>query len=429
MKTLKNLWNVFARDPVLTVSLVLAIGSAFWIPPGAGYLAYIDWRVLALLLSLMLVVAALGQAGLFDLVMAWLLQKVRDTRTLAAVLVGVCFFAAMLITNDVALITFVPLTLLLTEQTGTGRLAIPVIVLQTVAANLGSALTPLGNPQNLYLYSLSGMSVGRFLRVMAPVAGVSVLLLAGALLFIPRESLGAAEVPLNRPSRRTLLLWSGEFLLCLLAVLRVVHFGIALGAVVLTALFLDRALLRRADYGLLLTFIFFFIFVGNIGAIPPVSETLSALVAGREMTVGILLSQIISNVPAAMLLSGFTGDYPALLLGVNPGRPGTLIASMASLISYKLYAAGKEASKGRYLAAFTAVPLLSSALLWAAVSLLYGKERDHLPGSRQSKAVSPIDSAVQRPWKVMAFLVFHRKAAGKQDSRLPVTFLSRRSRT
>ncbi|MBP3465038.1 MAG: citrate transporter [Angelakisella sp.] len=373
MKALKNLWNVFVRDPVLTVSLVLAIASAFWIPPGAGYLAYIDWRVLALLLSLMLVVAALGQAGLFDLVMAWLLQKVRDTRTLAAVLVGVCFFAAMLITNDVALITFVPLTLLLTEQTGTGRLAIPVIVLQTVAANLGSALTPLGNPQNLYLYSLSGMSVGRFLRVMAPVAGVSVLLLAGALLFIPRESLGTAEVPLNRPNRRTLLLWSGEFLLCLLAVLRVVHFGIALGAVVLTALFLDRALLRRADYGLLLTFIFFFIFVGNIGAIPPVSETLSALVAGREMTVGILLSQIISNVPAAMLLSGFTGDYPALLLGVNLGGLGTLIASMASLISYKLYAAGKEASKGRYLAFFTAVNLLFLVLLWAAVSLLYGK--------------------------------------------------------
>ena len=314
------------KDPVLAVSLVLAVVSAFWVRPSAAYLGYIDWRVLALLAALMLAVAALGQAGLFDAVTAALLRRMRDTRRLAAVLVGVCFFAAMLMTNDVALITFVPLTLMLTAQTGTERFNIPIIALQTVAANLGSAMTPLGNPQNLYLYSLSGMGLGEFLRLMAPVTGLSLVLLSAAVLCLPCRPLGAADIRLN---------------------------------------------LRRVDYSLLLTFLFFFVFVGNMKALPTVSEALSGLVAGREMTVGILLSQVISNVPAAMLLSGFTADYPALLLGVNLGGLGTLIASMASLISYKLYAAADGARTGKYMLFFTAVNIVLLAVLWEAMVIIY----------------------------------------------------------
>ena len=352
------------KDPVLAVSLVLAVVSAFWVRPSAAYLGYIDWRVLALLAALMLAVAALGQAGLFDAVTAALLRRMRDTRRLAAVLVGVCFFAAMLMTNDVALITFVPLTLMLTAQTGTERFNIPIIALQTVAANLGSAMTPLGNPQNLYLYSLSGMGLGEFLRLMAPVTGLSLVLLSAAVLCLPCRPLGAADIRLNRPDRRGLLLWGAVFAVCLLSVLRVLHYGIALGAA-------DRRLLRRVDYSLLLTFLFFFVFVGNVKALPTVSEALSGLVAGREMTVGILLSQVISNVPAAMLLSGFTADYPALLLGVNLGGLGTLIASMASLISYKLYAAADGARTGKYMLFFTAVNVVLLAGLWGAMVIIY----------------------------------------------------------
>ena len=356
------------KDPVLAVSLVLAVVSAFWVRPSAAYLGYIDWRVLALLAALMLAVAALGQAGLLDAVTAALLRRMRDTRRLAAVLVGVCFFAAMLMTNDVALITFVPLTLMLTAQTGTERFNIPIIALQTVAANLGSAMTPLGNPQNLYLYSLSGMGLGEFLRL---VTGLSLVLLSAAVLCLPCRPLGAADIPLNRPDRRGLLLWGAVFAVCLLSVLRVLHYGIALGAAVLAALLADRRLLRRVDYSLLLTFLFFFVFVGNMKVLPTVSEALSGLVAGREMTVGILLSQVISNVPAAMLLSGFTADYPALLLGVNLGGLGTLIASMASLISYKLYAAADGARTGKYMLFFTAVNVVLLAVLWGAMVIIY----------------------------------------------------------
>lgn len=358
------------KDPVLAAALVLAVLSAFLVKPTAAYLDYIDWRVLALLAALMLAVAALGKAGLFDAVTAVLLRRVGDTRRLAAVLVGICFFAAMLMTNDVALITFVPLTLMLTADTGTGTLTIPIVVLQTVAANLGSALTPLGNPQNLYLYSLSGMELGEFLAVTAPMAGLSFLLLAAAVLCLPRKPLTAADIRLNRPDRRGLLLWGVLFLVSLLAVLRLLHYGIALGLTVLAALLTDRTLLRRVDYSLLLTFLFFFVFVGNMKALPAVSEVLSGWVGGREMTVGILLSQVISNVPAAMLLSGFTADYPSLLLGVNLGGLGTLIASMASLISYKLYAAAEEAKTGKYIAVFTVVNVGALAVLWPAMAWL-----------------------------------------------------------
>lgn len=240
-----------------------------------------------------------------------------------------------------------------------------------MAANLGSAMTPLGNPQNLYLYSLSGMGLGEFLRLMAPVTGLSLVLLSAAVLCLPCRPLGAADIRLNRPDRRGLLLLGAVFAVCLLSVLRVLHYGIALGAAVLAALLADRRLLRRVDYSLLLTFLFFFVFVGNMKALPTVSEALSGLVAGREMTVGILLSQVISNVPAAMLLSGFTADYPALLLGVNLGGLGTLIASMASLISYKLYAAADGARTGKYMLFFTAVNVVLLAVLWGAMVIIY----------------------------------------------------------
>lgn len=211
---------------------------------------------------------------------------------------------------------------MLTAQTGTERFNIPIIALQTVAANLGSAMTPLGNPQNLYLYSLSGMGLGEFLRLMAPVTGLSLVLLSAAVLCLPCRPLGAADIRLNRPDRRGLLLWGAVFAVCLLSVLRVLHYGIALGAAVLAALLADRRLLRRVDYSLLLTFLFFFVFVGNMKVLPTVSEALSGLVAGREMTVGILLSQVISNVPAAMLLSRLYRRLPGAAAGGEPWRAG-----------------------------------------------------------------------------------------------------------
>ncbi|WP_243208576.1 SLC13 family permease [Oscillibacter hominis] len=363
----KRVLDWLRRDPVLAASCAAALLSTLFVPPSRAYLSYLDLRVLCLLSSLMVTVAGLKKAGAFAFLMGRILKVVHNTRTLSAALIGVCFFTSMLVTNDVALITFVPLTILMLAQRQ--RLMAFVIVLQTVAANLGSMLTPLGNPQNLYLYGRFNLSAGRFLSIMALPTAISLLLLCLALLWIRPEAV-VAPVEAMPACPKAVLPWAGLFCVCLLAVLHVLPYGLALAVVVLAAAVLDRPILRSVDYSLLLTFAFFFLLIGNIKSIPAVSQGLSTLLNGRELTAGILLSQVISNVPAAMLLAGFTENYEPLLLGVNIGGLGTLIASMASVISYKLYAAQESARPGRYLALFTGINLLFLGVLWAAAALL-----------------------------------------------------------
>ena len=362
-------WNALSRavlirlkqDPILYASLFLAVLSAFFVPVSKEYLSYIDFRVLSLLLSLMLVVAGFKRSGAFSILTAALLRAVHTSRALAAVLVGVCFFSSMLITNDVALITFVPLAVMLLTQAKLQRLFIPVVALQTIAANLGSSFTPLGNPQNLYLYSLTGMHALAFLKVMA---------LCVSLLFIRSDPLAVpADTGQQHIRKRRIFPWVLLFFLCLLTVLRLLPYGLVMVIVIAGVILLDHTILWDADYGLLLTFLFFFIFIGNLKNIPAVSAALSALVVGRELPAGVLLSQIISNVPAAMLLSGFSQNYVALLYGVNLGGLGTLIASMASMISYKVYSVTDHAQIGKYLAIFTGLNVAFLALLYAVVAL------------------------------------------------------------
>jgi len=367
---IKRAMTYLCAEPVLYVAMVAAIVSALFVPPSKVYFEYIDLRVISLLLSLMLVVGGLQKAGGFGLLIEHLLKLVHNTRTLALVLVGVCFFSSMLITNDVALITFVPLGVMILSQMQKQKLLIPIIALQTVAANLGSMLTPLGNPQNLYLYALSEMTLFQFLQVMAVPTILSFLMLLGVVLLVKPEYIEAlTELPTETVGMREIIPWMILFILCILAVLRFIPYAIALGAVIMAVVIIDRRILLRADYGLLLTFVFLFVLIGNIKSIPAVSATLAALISGREMSVGILLSQVISNVPAAMLLSKFTSNYPALIVGVNLGGLGTLIASMASVISYKLYAATIGAHIGKYLVVFTAINLLFLGALWSVMVL------------------------------------------------------------
>ena len=358
------------RDPILYAALFLAIVSVFFVPVSKEYLSYIDYRVLALLLALMLVVAGFKRSGAFTMLTTALLRAVHTSRALAAVLVGICFFASMLITNDVALITFVPLAIMLLTQAKLQHLFIPVVVLQTIAANLGSSFTPLGNPQNLYLFSLSGISAAKFLTVMAVPTAAAFGLLCLSLLFIRSAPL---EIPVDTGQqhirKRRIFPWILLFALCLLTVLRLLPYGLTLIVVIAAVIVLDRTILWEADYGLLLTFVFLFIFIGNLKNIPAISNILSGIVAQRELPVGVLLSQVISNVPAAMLLSGFSKDYIMLLYGVNLGGLGTLIASMASMISYKVYSVTEHAQIGRYLAIFTGVNVLFLAVLYAVVAL------------------------------------------------------------
>ncbi len=357
---MKYLWNLIKKDTVLFAALCLAVLSMFWVKPSIEYINYIDFRVLGILLSLMLVMAGFQKNGLFDMVGSWLLNRCKNITQLSLVLTFLCFFSSMLITNDVALITFVPFAILTLTRSNRTDLLIPVIVSQTLAANLGSMLTPLGNPQNLYIYNLTGYGFGQFVRVMLPYCVVSGVLLLGMQFFITRSNKESGQLTDSTPSveglRRHLWknwIYGALFVLCLAVVFRILPYYIVLVLIILAILVIDTRILFVVDYSLLFTFIFFFIFTGNLGKLEIVKNFLGQLVAGREIGIGVVASQFISNVPATLLLAGFTTDYEALLIGVNLGGLGTLIASMASLISYKLYACTNQAQKGKYFNYFT----------------------------------------------------------------------------
>lgn len=366
----------FKKETVCCIAFLLAVVSMFFIPPSVNYFSYIDFRVLALLFSLMAVVRGFSSIGVFTRLGTLLLHKVHSLRTLAALFVFLCFFFSMLITNDVALITFVPFTILVLSMADQRQALIPVIVLETIAANLGSMLTPLGNPQNLYLYTISGLSLWDFIRIMLPYSFVSAILLLIFILFLPKDTVSTATaantanstntvtasntsnviceaVKARKNSRILFTAYLILFLLCLLTVLHILPYQILFFLVLTGFLLLDYRVLKDVDYFLLLTFLCFFIFIGNMKQISLVHELISKLLVHHEILMGIGASQIISNVPAAILLSGFTDDYSALLIGVNLGGLGTLIASLASLISFKFYTNSEGSDTRRFLGIFT----------------------------------------------------------------------------
>ena len=363
--------SFFQKQTVLCIAALLSALSCFFVPPSAEYLEYMDWRVLALLFGLMLVVKGLQAVGLFQFLGNSLLSRVNTTRQLCLLLASLCFFSAMFVTNDVALIAFVPFAVMVLSMAGEKGLLIPVIVLQTIAANLGSMLTPIGNPQNLYLYSKFSIPVGRFLAMMLPLTLLSYILLAAVIRFLPNKKIQASLpgkcIP---PSGRKLSCYLVLFLVALGCVLRLISWPVMLAVLIVAVFFLDKKLFRAVDYFLLLTFVFFFLFIGNMERIPAVSALLASLLSGREFFLSLLLSQCISNVPAAILLSGFTQEAQELLYGVNIGGLGTLVASLASVISFQIYSAAPDASKRSYLKAFTACSLLFLAVLSPAALLL-----------------------------------------------------------
>ena len=359
--------SFFKREVVLCVSVLLALVSCFFVPPGVEYISYIDWDTLALLLSLMAVMKGLQKAGFFVSVAGFMLKRVKTTRTMLFILVFLPFFTSMVITNDVALITFVPLGLTILSMSGQERLLVPQVVLQTLAANLGSMLTPMGNPQNLYLYNSSGMGFAGFCGVMLPYVLLSAVCLAAAILFIKPVPISGVSISSGLDSTRPLAVYGAGFLLCLLGVFKVLPPLCIAGITVIFLLFYDRKVLSEVDYSLLGTFFAFFIFVGNISKLDPVRELLSSALSGREALVSVLTSQVISNVPAALLLSGFSSQWRGLIIGCNLGGLGTLIASMASLISYKQVAREHPEQLRRYFLWFT----ISNVCLLTLLFLFY----------------------------------------------------------
>ena len=355
------------KETVLTVAWLLALLSAIIVHPSLDYVGYIDFRSLGILWSLMVIMQGLSSKGFFDSIGQALLKKTKRIWQLVAVLVFLCFFLSMFITNDVALLTFVPFAMYILHECDKDDLLIPVIVLQTLAANLGSMLTPVGNPQNLYLYGLSGMALIDFIKIMLPYSAVTFVLLCISIAFIKgkteevKATSGKGEYGIK--GKRIVAVYGLLFLLSLLVVVRLIPYYLLIGVVLVVVFIIDKSSIKNIDYALLFTFVGFFIFTGNLGNIDAVKDMLTRVICGHEVLMGVISSQAISNVPAALLLSPFTDDYKHLIIGVNLGGLGTLIASMASLISFKLLAHKYNELKGKYFLYFTFMNILYLAVL------------------------------------------------------------------
>jgi Na+/H+ antiporter NhaD/arsenite permease-like protein len=338
-----------------------------FVPIDHQYIHYIDYHTLMTLLSLMIIMAGLQELSVFTRIGLWILKKTHSVMSIAIVLVLLCFIFSMVITNDVALIAFVPFTIEVLILAGLEKYLIRIIVLQTIAGNLGSMLTPIGNPQNLYLFSLSNLNLGSFMTLMLPYTLLSLIGLVFACILLTGKASPMIEV---RHDGRIMVTDQKKIAVCLLLLLlaltsvtHIIHGYIVLSVILIVVSLMDYRILYKPDYSLLLTFIFLFVFIGNIKRIPAINAWLYNIIHGHELLTAVLASQFISNVPAAILLSGFTDHMPALIIGSNLGGLGTIIASMASLISFKYYGAINNNKNTAYLGVFTALNLIFLAML------------------------------------------------------------------
>ena len=354
---------------VLIASFVLAVASMLLVPPSADYLDYIDVRTLCILLAMMAVIAAIADTGVLENTASKLLSRCRKPFPICAVLILVPTFLSMFITNDVALLTFVPFGFLVLRSADRMDLVIPVAVFQTIGANAGSSLFPFGNPQNIFLSSKYGIDTMDFLAVTGWVAFGGILMMCAMMrpldgyTDLHKSTVGEVAETRRDVDRRRLAVMIAVMALCIAAVLRIVPYLPATIVAVCIVALVSRGSFRRVDWGLLLTFVFLFVFAGNISHVEPVREALEGMMAWDPMVSSALVSQVVSNVPAAVMLSNFTDDWQGLLAGVNIGGFGTPIASMASVITLRLYSRMEGARVKRYLLIFTAANIVMLAFL------------------------------------------------------------------
>ena len=345
----------FLKDnAVLMIAILAATVTSFIVPPDEKYLDYFDFKTLACLFSVLAVVSALRNIRFFYTLAKAIVRKFRNARAAILVLVYVTFIGSMLIANDMALLTFLPLGYFILHTTKKEKYLAFAFIMQNIAANLGGMFTPFGNPQNLYLYSKFNIPDGEFVQIMFPPFILAVLLITiCCLIFVKNEPLEIEEKAASLPVGRVII-YLLLFAIAIMMVFRFMPYQIGLIIIPLALLFLDRQALMQVDYGLLFTFVFFFIFAGNMGRIDVVREFFSYLLSINTLVFSALSCQVISNVPSAILLSQFTDNYRELLLGVNIGGAGTLIASLASLITFKEYTKQDPKHTLAYLLKFTA---------------------------------------------------------------------------
>ncbi len=355
IKTILRKVGAFVKkNIVMFIALAAAVVTSVIVPPDKEYLGYFDYKTLTCLFCVLAVVCALKNIQFFYILARKIVQLFKNARMAVLGLVYITFIGSMLIANDMALLTFLPLGFLVLTSTDKKKYMAVTFILQNIAANLGGMLTPFGNPQNLYLYSKFNIPTIEFMGIMAAPFALSILLITVCcFLFVKPEPLELADEKIELPKLKTvayLLL----FAFSIVIVFRLIPYWTGLIVIPIALLIMDRKALKQVDYPLLLTFVFFFIFSGNMARIGVVRELFSSLLNENALLVSVFSCQVISNVPSAILLSQFTGNYKALLLGVNIGGVGTLISSLASLITFREYVKHNPGKGGKYIRLFSA---------------------------------------------------------------------------
>lgn len=365
-----SVWAFVKKNAVMFIALIAAIITSLIIPPDKEYLGYFDYKTLTCLFCVLAVVCALKNVRFFYILAQKIVQVFKTARTSVLALVYITFIGSMLIANDMALLTFLPLGFFVLTTTNQKKYMAFTFIMQNIAANLGGMLTPFGNPQNLYLYTFFKIPTLEFMGIMLLPFALSVTLITlCCILFVKKDPLvfTGEEVKLNVP--RTII-YLILFALSIIIVFRVVHYLIGLVVIFVSLMILDRKALLKVDYGLLFTFVFFFVFSGNMARIEPVRNLFSKLLEKNTLLFSTLSCQCISNVPSAILLSQFTANYADLLVGVNIGGVGTLIASLASLITFREYVKNNPGKTGKYILEFSLFNFAFLIILLVVMSLV-----------------------------------------------------------
>lgn len=359
------------KNLVFCIAALAAVVTCFLVPPDSEYLGYFDWKTLSCLFLTLAVVCALRNIWFFTILARKLVLMAGNLRSLFLLLIIITFLGSMIIANDMALITFLPLGYFALSVTKQEKYMAYLFVLQNISANLGGMLTPFGNPQNLYLYSYFNIPTGEFCGIMLPPFLVAVFLLVVATLPVKPIKFSIEEKFGEKLNRKKAILYIVLFIVSILIVFRIIPFVIGLVVVPIILFFADRDSLKMVDYGLLGTFFFFFIFAGNLARLDSVNALISSLLEKDTLLVSVLSCQFISNVPSAILLSRFTGDYASLLLGVNIGGTGTLVASLASLITFSEFRLLHPEQTKKYLYIFAGLNIAFLVILTTAAKLFW----------------------------------------------------------
>ncbi len=359
------------KNTVFCIAAVAAVITCFFVPPDLQYLEYFDWKTLSCLFLTLAVICALRNIMFFTILARKLVAMAGNLRSLFLLLIVITFIGSMIIANDMALITFLPLGYFALSVTKQEKYIAYLFVLQNISANLGGMLTPFGNPQNLYLYSFFQIPTGEFCSIMLPAFLLAISLLVIACIPIKPIKFVIGNKFGEKLNQKNTLLYGVLFLISVLIVFRIIPFVIGLALIPLILFFVDRDCLFMVDYALLGTFFFFFVFAGNLARINAVNQVISSLLAKDTLLVSVLSCQVISNVPSAILLSRFTGDYASLLLGVNIGGTGTLIASLASLITFSEFKLLHPEQTKKYLVIFTSVNGAFLVIMTLAAKLFF----------------------------------------------------------